>query len=394
MIDHLLKDSLRTFIETHKNADPVNLLLKKEKFRDIALEEAVEQIICHQKVKGKLPAWSSNANIIFPSPISCEQSTSEKVAEFKMNLFSGSFLIDLTGGLGVDSYYFSKSFDKVIYVEIDKKTAACASNNFKMLNSSKIEVINVDAKQYLESYNFSLPDYFYLDPARRIDSKEKTILPENYSPNIFEIIPVFKKYQSKVIFKTSPVLDINEAVKNLEYVEKIWIISLHNECKELLFLLNFNSINHNIQSICVNLLSKQKEVFTYAFNGLNQQQSSAFSIPLKYLYEPNASVMKAQCFNEISQFYKMPKLSSNSHLYTSHDYVDSFPGRKFEIEKLLTFNQLKKEKIYQANISVRNYPQTVHSIRKVTGIKEGGYIYIFATRDLDNKGIIIVTRKV
>ncbi|QHL88695.1 hypothetical protein GU926_15170 [Nibribacter ruber] len=384
------------FILQHLLEDPVQLILQAKRFPGLPVQELVAQIKARQKAIHKLPTWAQHPEVVFPVMLSLEQSSSEVTAAYKANLVTGQTLTDLTGGFGVDSFYFAKQFAQVTHVEQNQELQQIARHNFQLLGAGNITSLHATAEEYLASLT-NLLDVLYLDPARRGQSQERVHLLQDCEPDILNLLPLLLQKAKTVLLKTAPMLDIDLALQELPGVQKIWVVAVQNEVKEVLYLITAAS-NAEPQITAINLkpgLAAVEVTFT------KQQEEKATAVyaeaPLRYLYEPNPALLKAGAFKWLSQEYKVQKLHRNSHLYTSVELVADFPGRVFEIVAQPKANAKDLHKLLphrKANITVRNYPLTVAQLREKIKLKEGGSDYLFATTDLHNKPILLLARKV
>lgn len=389
-----LDEELINFVSLHEQDDIHYLALHASKYPDIDMQMAIRQISGRKIAKEKIPSWYANNQILYPKHLSMEQCSSEATAVFKSSLCKGITMADLTGGFGVDCAFLASGFRQSIYVEQQTELAEIASYNFNVLGLDSISVENREATDYLSS--MQPVDLIYIDPARRDDSGRKTVLIEDCTPNILDIEDLLDDKAAQTMIKLSPMLDISLAAKSLKSLSDVYIISVGNECKELLFVKNRKS--DALQYHCVNIYQGKTDVFTFSKEDedaiiLNYTPSVG-----KYLYEPNSSVLKGGAYKSIAKRFSLNKLHPSSHLYTSEVLENDFYGRKFEVEAISTFSKkdLKTnlKDITQANITVRNFPLSVQEIRKKTGLKEGGDVYIFATTLSDEKKVLIITRKV
>lgn len=379
----------RQFIEEHLNDDVRELALKYSNAKvDMAL--ALRQIEARQLLRKKVPSWSDNPDLLFPPHLSVEQCSSEATAQYKASLLKGDSFVDLTGGLGVDCYYISQGFKKSDYVEMNPELCRIADHNYKVLGS-EICVHNTTTDAYL-SQEKSI-DFIYLDPARRDQHGRKTVSIADCTPNVIEFQDLMLQQAKKVMVKLSPMLDISKALKELRHVSEVHVVAVANECKELLFILE-QGFEDEPEITCVNLQTSQPVV--------KYRQSELHFVPLalsvlSYLYEPNAALMKAGCFSLLSQRYDIQQLHPNSHLYTSQQLVQNFPGRIFTVESWAPYNKKVKQTLLadveKASIATRNFPLSVAELRKSLKIADGDETYLFATTLANEQKVIIKTRK-
>ncbi|WP_452221991.1 THUMP-like domain-containing protein [Lacinutrix salivirga] len=390
--DFILSPEKQEFINNNLNSDITQLLLKGIPFTSTETKAIIEQIEAKNKSKKKLPTWFSAKHIYYPNKLNIEQTSSEITAKFKANLVSGKSLIDLTGGFGVDSFYFSKHIEKVTHCEINPTLSKIVAHNFKQLNISNITCIASDGIEALKTINTPF-DWLYIDPSRRDDSKEKVFLLKDCLPNVPKYLGLFFKYAEHILIKTSPLLDISAAINELSNVKTIYSVAVNNDVKELLFELQ-RDYNESITIKTVNIKKETEEHFEFQLHEESSNQPD-FSKPLTYLYEPNAAILKTGAFNTIATKLNIYKLHKHSHLYTSDTLIE-FPGRRFKIEKVAEYNKkrFKREfNIEKANVTTRNFPETVSQIRKKLSLKDGSDTYLFFTRDINNITIVISTKK-
>ncbi|WP_366927335.1 class I SAM-dependent methyltransferase [Winogradskyella sp.] len=373
-------------------SDISGLLLKGIAFENVSSKEIIEQIEAKKRCEKKLPTWFNTQGIYFPNKLNIEQTSSEKTADYKAKLVSGKSLIDLTGGFGIDSYYFSKQIETVVHCEINKALSEITSYNYNALNALNITCLNENGIDALKRLDKPF-DWIYLDPSRRDATKKKVFLLADCEPNVKTFKGLFLKYAESVMIKTSPLLDIKASLNDINNVKEIHIVAVNNEVKELLWLLKRDYVG-DVRIRTVNITKPNTQKFDFIHKE-EAHFNATYSLPKKYLFEPNASILKAGAFNSISYNLNLNKLHKHSHLYTSDELID-FPGRQFVIQKVIPFNKklFSKEGITKANITTRNFPVSVNDIRKKLKIKDGGDLYLFFTTDIDNKKIILKCTKV
>jgi len=380
----------KQFIKENKHRSPSEVALLLSKKLELNREFIIAQINGIQKAKNKLTEFYNNKEITYPTPLSMEQCSSEQTAIYKSKLVSGKNLADLTGGFGIDSYYFSKLFKQITYLEPNTELFKIVSSNFKTLNANNIKSINTTTEEFLEN-NTQKFDVAYIDPSRRDESKRVYLLNE-CTPNIVELSDAIFKIANQILVKTAPLLDIKQSIKELKCVHKVFVIALNNDCKEVLYLLD-NTKTQEPKIFTVNI-TKETQKFDFSF----ETESNAlvnYSAPQNYIYEPNAAILKAGAFNSIAQQFSLNKIAPNSHLYTSEKPIENFPGRAFKVEQVLNYNpkEFKKTKIKQANIACRNFKVKPDVIKKKLNLKDGGDTYLFATSNQNNKPILVVCVK-
>ena len=394
-----MNQATRIFIREHAEEDVRQLALRGTKNPEVDLPFALEQIAGRQKAGTKLPGWAAIDGIVYPPHLSMEQCSSEQTAKYKTSLVGkGALVVDLTAGFGVDLAFISKGFKRAVSVERQPQLCAISSENFRLLGLQHIEVVCGDGIDYLHQLDHA--DLLFLDPARRDEHGGRTYGIGDCTPNVLEILDELLEKADRVLLKLSPMLDWRKAVADLKCVSEVHIVSVDNECKELLLLL-FNgqaqTSMDNVRVVCVNLLSNgDKEVFVSSQNE-NPRESVLVRCP-KYLFKPNASVMKAGCFDEVVGRFPVIQLDNNSHLFVAETDIEAFPGRRFVIERTTSMNKRELKDalagIDRANITVRNFPLPVSELRKRLKLKDGGEVFIFATTVANEGHKLFICRKI
>lgn len=388
----ILHPDIQEFITRNNGADIKKLALQKNPFPETDWILILNQIEAKAKAKEKLPTWFAAENIIYPSKISVEQTSSEKTAAYKASLINGKSIIDLTGGFGVDDYYFSKKFETIAHCEINPDLSEIVKHNYEQLKVTNCTFYADDSSNVLNNLSQKW-DWIYIDPSRRNDVKGKVFMLKDCLPNVPENLDFYFEKADSILIKTAPLLDISAGLSELKFVKNIHIIALENEVKELLFEIHKN-YKGEITLKTANILKDKVETFEFILDA--QNQFSSYNLPQQYLYEPNSAIMKSGGFDEVSAFFQINKLHKHSHLYTSENLID-FPGRSFAIEKVISYhkNEMKKELLnQQANVTTRNFPETVENIRKKWKIKNGGNTYCFFTTDKNDNKIVLICTKI
>ena len=405
------------FVRQHANDDVRKLALQGAKDAEVDLQMALQQIAGCQTARKKLPSWAEVEGVIYPPHLNMEQCSSEQTARYKSQIAGkGESMVDLTGGFGVDFYWISQGFRQRTYVEQNEQLCAIAQENFRRLGRSCC-VCCCDTATYLtEMPHVSLA---FLDPARRNEHGGRTYSIEDCTPNILELLPLLVQKADRILFKLSPMLDWRKAVSDLENaspngvfkVAEVHIVSVDNECKELLLLLDKEQTD-GLRVVCVNGASS----FTFLPSvGMFSSQAGNNLFPVwEYLtdsdladsplnlYEPNASIMKAGYFAELEAQFPVQQISVNSHLFLSSDEINDFPGRKFKILSISSMNKQEIKKKFSeslvpmesANIAVRNFPMSAEQLRKKLKLKDGGDTYIFATTLASGEHKLFFCRKI
>jgi len=386
----ILNTKVQDFINANLKSDITKLILKGSPFANISIQEIAEQISAKVKCEKKLPTWFSAENIYFPNRLNIEQTSSEITAKYKANLVSGESLIDITGGFGVDAYFFSQKVKNVTHCELNEELSNIVSHNLTPLKIENISTHLGNGIDYLKNTTEKY-DWVYTDPSRRNDAKGKVFLLEDCLPNIPENLDDLFEKSENILIKVSPILDISSAINELKFEKEIHIVAVNNEVKELLFLLEKN-YNSDVQIRTINFNKKENQIFNF---NLYESINATYAEPKKYLFEPNSAILKAGGFNNISNQLNIDKLHQHSHLYTSNELLN-FPGRSFEIKHCISYDRKQLKKLIpskKANITTRNFPETVAQIRKKTKLKDGGNQYLFFTTDVNNKHIVLICEK-
>jgi precorrin-6B methylase 2 len=394
----ILSPNDKQFIREHL-ADDVNQLALKKPPRfspEMDFPFLLNQIAGRQRIKNKMPSWYRQDNLIYPCLLSLEQCSSEITARYKASLLSGNTFADLTGGFGVDTAFIARNFTQVDYVEKQNELVELAAHNFPVLGLSNIRIHVADGVPYLRE--MEPVDCIYLDPARRSGYGKKVMLIEDCDPNLLDIQDLLLEKAGQVLVKLSPMLDIKSALKRLKSVGEIHVVSLENECKELLFLLQ-KEAKEEPPVTCMNFRKNGDcQKFTFSFSEERNAVVPCTHETGTYLYEPNVSILKAGFYKGIALRYCLKKLHPDSHLYTSSELHKGFPGRVFQIEAVSSLNRRElKERfpgLEKAHISIRNFPLSVEELRKRGKWKEGGDIYLFATTLANGKHVLIKTARI
>lgn len=388
----ILHPEVQKFILKNQKVDLPQLILKGSPFPEITIQEIAIQIAALKKAQKKLPTWYAKSSIIYPEALNLEQTSSETTAKYKASLIYGDNLIDLTGGFGIDDYYFADNFKVVTHCEINTELSEIVAHNFNVLEKKNIKTINCDSIKFLNEHEKQYT-WIYLDPARRDDHGGKVFRLDQCTPNIVEHLDLLFNRTNNILIKTSPLLDIKAGILELDNVKEVHIVSVNNEVKELLWVIEKNYTD-SIKIKTVNIFKESIQKFEGWFNA--DEESYNLSLPLNYLFEPNPAIMKSGLFGTLSKDTETSTLHQNSHLYTSQSLVE-FPGRKFEVVEILEYNKkyLKKHfKSKKANVTTRNFPKSVEALREELKIKDGGVLYLFFTTDMNNRKIVISCKKI
>ena len=436
-----MNQATQDFIRQYQDDDVRQLAFLGSKYPEVDMPFALDQIRGRKMARVKLPRWASLEGIIYPPHISMEQCSSESTALYKAELAarllglpassSGTEMkaeneiefVDLTGGFGVDfSYIAARLGVKSMYVERQAHLCEAAKENFGRLGLKNAIVKNGDGIEVLHSFHPKKKDaasaddslgitydqprsllktnlglkIIFIDPARRDDAGNKVVSLKDCTPDVTVLQEEMLSKADYVIVKLSPMLDWHRAISELNCVQEVHIISVNNECKELLLVLSARNMGENLRIYCIN------DAQSFVCDELDMESSSVKIAPsileeMQYLYEPNASLMKAGCFGVLSERYDARMLSKNSHLFVSREPIAAFPGRSFRIIAVSSFNKKELKRhlsgITKANIATRNFPLSVAELRKRLKLKDGGETYIFATTLSDESHVLMITEK-
>ena len=414
------------FIREYRERDIRQLALQANRFPDVDMPYALDQIQGWQIARRKLPKWAACDGVIFPPHLSMEQCSSEPTAQYKLNLAmewttlnselstqncrrqqfktqnskfkTSTRMTDLTGGFGVDFSFTSCAFAAATYVERNEQLCHIVEHNLPLLGLNNATVVCADAVEYLSTVEPQT--MLFLDPARRDEHGAKTVMLADCTPDVVQLLPKLLEKSRFTMLKLSPMLDWHKAVDDLQgTVREVHIVSVGGECKELLLVLS-TVVESELKVYCADLstASAPLSLFVYTPGSSAPVANSKLKTQnSKFVHEPNASIMKAGCFDELAAAYGVSPVSRNSHLFLSDEPIEGFPGRSFVVERVTTMNKGELRKalvgIEKANIATRNFPLTVAELRKRLKIKDGGDVYIFATTTAEGEHLLLISRK-
>jgi len=389
-----MDEETKQFIIDHAEDDPAQLALQSARYTGIDITFAIRQIGARQRAKQKIPAFYENQDLLYPTSLAIEQSSSELTARHKASLVSGTRLIDLTGGFGVDFYFMARQFDESMYVERQSELCELAQINFKLLGLQHFTIVNTNTQDYIKIMPEA--DVIFVDPHRRSKEGKKAVLITDCEPDLTQLVPQLLKKSRVVLAKLSPMLDIHKAVRDLPATVQVDIVAVDNECKEIVLMMKTESV----VSPALNSYNylKNGTVQIFQREGLSDEPTALLTNQaLNYLYEPNAAIMKSGAVNAIANTFQLLKFHQNTHLYTSDVVHADFPGRIFSIVESLPFSKTTmnsiKDNYPKANVSVRNFKMTAEEFKKKANIKDGGDCYIFCFNTLENKSLITICVK-
>lgn len=382
------------FVRRNADADPREVALRASKDAGIDYAEAATQIAGRQAARRKLPLFAATDGIIYPAHLSMEQCSSQATAEFKASLCGGKSLIDLTGGFGVDCIFMSRRFETATYVERNAALCEIMRHNKSLLGGDNISVVEADATEFLASC--PTVDMIYLDPARRDTHGGKTVLLTQCEPDLTAINDLLLSKARKVMAKLSPMFDLTAATSTLRWVDKAFVVAVGGECKELLLILDSKTSGETTIT-AVNLTPQGSDAFTFTRHEEETASPEYVNEVGTYLYEPNASILKAGAFKSVAVRFGLEKLAPSTHLYTSSTPAVGFPGRAFKVTEVHEFSKQGLKSLSascpKANIATRNFPLSPEELRKKLRIADGGDDYIFATTLADKRRVMVVGRK-
>jgi len=394
MIEKLLQREVQDFIVAHEHDDERALVLKHKTILDVPAHFIAEQISGRRKAKIKTPLYYNTRNILYPPGLNLEQSSSEKTAQLKADALKSTCdreaIADLTGGFGIDSFLLSKVFKTVHYVDPNASLLEIARHNHETMGATNIQYHNTTAEEFIkQSPNLSC---IFIDPSRRDKSNQKVFKLADCEPNAPLLLPELFTHADYVLIKTSPLLDIQQGIQELTGVEKILVVAVDNECKELLYLCH-HGFEGEPDVVAINIEETRQE---FSFNpSIEKSATTNFSDPLSYVYEPNAAILKAGAFKLLAEWFSILKIQTSTHLYTSDHLIQDFPGRIFKvIQRVKSDPKLVKEVFPEgkANIITRNYPLTPEELKKKIKLKDGGDLYLLAFSGQKEKFLIAAER--
>ncbi len=388
MNEHLLSSEVQQFIRCYSE-DTDTLAFAGSPFENVATRDLLQQIESRRKIKNKLPRWYDTDGILYPPKLNLEQTSSEETAEYKSRLVSGSIMADISGGYGLDSFFFSKKVLELDYFELNAELKEMAEHNLHVLGRDNI---NFHATDGLAGISGKRYDIVYADPSRRSDVKGKVYKLSDCVPDIPGNLDKLFAVTDKVLLKTSPMLDLDAGIKALEAVSEIHIVAVKNEVKEVLWLLESGQ-DSPIKVIAVNLKPNGEQVFSFQFSDI---AAVNYSKPLNFLYEPNAAILKSGAFSLIAKQFNLFKLHKHTHLYTSNELID-FPGRRFRVIEIFPYSKKTMRSgitFEKANIATRNFPESVADLRRKWKITEGGDSYIFFVISGNDEKMVLICEKI
>ncbi len=390
---HILEHDVQEWLKEHEHDDVNRLILKGSPFEHVTAAELANQLLAKRKCKNKLPSWYSAKRIFYPPTLSVEQSSSEITAQYKANLVKGNTLIDITGGMGVDAYFFSKKIPQITHCELNNSLSKLTQHNLDILNAQNITCIYKDGIDVLNNLSKQV-DWLYIDPARRDDKKGKVFLLEDCLPNILDLQDLYLKKCNNIMIKTSPMMDIAQGLKQLKQVTEIHVVAIKNEVKELLWVINPAVKNPKVLCITTNIQENEQH-FEFIWSNKTNTNYSLTDV-LTYIYEPNAAILKSGGTDLLTTEH-LQKIHPFSHLFSSKELPEvDFPGKTFKVKKVFPYKkqELKILANKKINVATRNFKESPDQLKKKWKIKDGGNEQLFFTTNKENKPIVIWCEKV
>ncbi|MFY0687691.1 MAG: hypothetical protein JXQ90_11030 [Cyclobacteriaceae bacterium] len=386
-IKFLSSDEIQNFIIENENIDPQKLILNPSSLVKEHVIHVADQIISRKKAKTKHPLWYTTKGVVYPPPLSLEQSSADEVAQYKKHFVKNNQIIDLTGGMGVDLINMSNSESLATYLEKDPWIASVFEHNAIKLGRH-IEILNMPCESYLDQ--ISQGSFVFIDPARRNDSKNKVFKFQDCSPNVIELIPSLLERGCTLLIKASPMIDVTLGIKEIAHVSEVHVVSSKGDCKEVLFLLTPVPKN-DPQIHCIDLSANSEFIFT-----MHQEHSTHVPLcePKKYLLDPNPSILKAGAFKTIADRFKLCKLDVNTHLYTADEIIQNFPGRQFEVIHANVSKREIKNLITdgQVNVISKNYPGGAAGLKKKFSLKDGGQHFLIGLKSVSANKLMFCSK--
>lgn len=387
MNKNLLNIEVQNFIKDNLNSDIPSLSLKKSPFPGISSKELAEQADSKKRCEHKLPLWFHTPGIYYPPKLAIEQASSELAAIYKSNLIQGDDIIDLTGGFGVDTCFFAKKAKNVTHCELNPELSEISAYNSEVLGL-KISYQCVNGMEYLHSTTNKY-NTIYIDPSRRVNTK-KVFLLKDCEPDIIKNLEILRSRSELLMIKTAPLLDIHSTINELKEVSSVHIVSIKNECKELLYLIDNKNCGNDPIIICELIGADESTTYSFRTSEERNFEITEYSDPLDFIYLPDVALLKAGCFKLITRDFGVHKIHQHTHLYTSDRLNSFFPGRKFRLKKAWNYGTfLKEQNFKKANIICRNFPISPENLKKKLKISDGGDEYLLFCSNKKNELIVL-----
>lgn len=388
----ILNADVQAFIIKNLNTNPAEIALKKTPFAAITIKELAQQIDCRKRCEKKLPLWFNTTGIYYPEKINIEQASSQITAAYKASLIKGLNVVDASGGFGVDTYYFAQQAKAVTHCELGTTLSQIAKHNLTLLGCPNVDFLAGDSLQFIKKNNKKI-DTLFIDPSRR-NTAGKVFKFADCEPNLAQNLPFYLQKADRIIVKAAPMLDITFGLNELKNVSAIHIVSVKNECKELLYVIDkdFTGVPN---LVCVLLSPSQAPVLVCAKLGNEKNTPLSYCKIKQYLYEPDAAILKAGLFKTVCKLFDVGKLNPNSHLYTATILIPNFPGRILKIESVTAYSVFEKQnKKHHANVVCRNFNLQPEKIKKKFKIGNSDTQFLYFTTDNLDQKIVIMCKKV
>lgn len=381
------------FIDSHTDDDVCQLALQKNKYKNINFDFALRQIQGRQKAKLKLPFLYANPGVLYPQKLSLEQCSSEKTARYKASLLKGNTLADLSGGFGVDTMAFAQTFKQCFYVEPQAELCDLARHNFDLLGLGNIEI----AQDTLEDFVQRMPavDAIYVDPSRRDINGQRVVGLEQCSPDLTQCYKQLLDKAPNLMVKASPMVDIKRTLAQFPEICELHVVAVDGECRELLFIFQ-QQPSETVNCHAVNLLSDGQQSLDFSIEDELQTELLLANEVQRFLYEPNAAILKTGAFKTVAQRFAIAQLHTHTHLYTSDKYVPNFPGRTFEVDAVFQYDKVGIKQLTalrKANVAVRNFPLSADELRRQLKLLDGGAVYIFGATLGNSRKVVVQCHK-
>ena len=391
----MINSKTKEYISNNLEKDVSWLALHSAKDSDVDMRMAIQQIEGRQKAKHKLPELFMLDDIIYPQRISIEQCSSSASASYKASLFSGETFADLSGGFGVDTFFFSKQFKNGIYVEPNEELCTIFDYNSKILKINNVSIVNSNLENFIDSLN--RVDFIYIDPSRRDNYGKRVYEIHDLTPNVLLFKDKLLSKSKHLMIKLSPMLDITALKRQLPEIYELHVVAVNDECKELLCVLDKDNKNADFQIVTKNIKANSEETYIGKYLRERALKPLFVSEIEQFLYEPNAALMKSNLYNSLCYDFGVKKLARETNLFTNSYPIENFPGRSFKVLNIIPYQPKKIRKelkhIKSASITVRNFTISAMELRKSLKIKEGDKIFIFGTTLSSNNRVIIVCEK-
>lgn len=382
----ILNTRVQDFIRENTQSDITAISLAKSPFPDVSSRELAEQADARKRCAHKLPLWYNTENIYYPHKLAVEQASSEAAARYKAGLIRGNDIADLTGGFGVDTYFFSQKALRVTHCEKNKDLSEISEYNAEVLDA-KITYLNADGIEFIKTSGKTFST-IYIDPSRRVNTR-KVFRLGDCEPDILKNLDMLLEHSPLILIKTSPLLDISSALADLKQVSQVHILSLKNDCKELVWVIERGFKGNEPEITCALLCSKIANC-SFFLSEEKRFRLEEYSAPLEFIYEPDVALLKAGCFKLISRDYNLKKIHRHTHLYTSGISEPGFPGRKFRLVSSYPYGAFTKTNtLSRANIICRNFPLGPEDIKKKLRISDGGSDYLLFCTGHDDKLLVL-----